>query len=1090
MESDRPQPGPPSPTKHIPEFKGFGSTRNSMTTSQSNVAGSSDGSSQPPQSASSLARSGTLSWQQRPTAKGSIRPSSTAENESLTARKEVSKEGTELSRDQIAASLGSRDPSWFRQTADRGIGSAAFRKSKDEIASGEIIVSGKRGLPGMSNEQSTEPERQDSPTPSDSVKSDIASRMGSIRESGVISSRSSMPTASITPSKPDLQTLIAQDASQQDISPMSDKTSSSGGDRLGSGSKLSMSSSQARLANATERSSSPTKGMGGFVQSAMMKRSDSVNKRWSAQQGTSLSRENSVVSVRGGFGGLQGSYSMPKLEPTFSSREASNEPSSRPTSSSSNNLSGLVISQGCEDNDGFVKPALPHHSRSKSVASNYTTNAEDGAVSPPSSPSKRFSPTKSSWIESALTRPDSPKLSPPKNTQPSWMADIAKAKAQRANAESRPQIGAPKPDDTVTLRLSSPTKMTAPFGQGMLRRSDSRDLAPVPRSSTPPVTKDLPTLDVKPKLSSATAFTAAEKSSESLQQRIPDKGEDISMPSPESNLRTDTFHSASKETVAMSEVSKSPSAPLKVKPKPEMPVKPQTDLRGTLRSRPSQETKQQETPEFLSKFGNLRKTQTEKYVAPDVFKDNIVRGKLDLTKTGGPVKSVRRDELRDSLLAKKEDWKKAKEEGRELHGKVHERKTSGPPSTPAKPEALVKRDLLSRSNHTTETSSSDKAKQATPEALARHRSLKSISKTNSDASVFHSASTGALKAKATAAAEPTKLETLSKQTSAPAELEQRATIATSKLAARFNPGLADILARGPPAIGNGSNPPSRSESPVIPRSLAAATPTDPPADGPLQDVRKGRAKGPKKRTKAAVSANSLSATLEPESSAVDTTTTANGDTRAESPAILSFQSKPPPGSAASIMAASLKGTSTAADIPLQAEKPSTPAKSPSISAKTGDKVPLTLKTTEKPPAVPITDVPDFAGFGTKKNMTSAQETGEIKEIRESSLPSVKSAARLWGRQPSPKYAATPAQIPLPSKKDDEALMRSASLLASSPARPGSKGGLEISAENSISEAPTPSPPTNLPPKPLKSSRAVSGQLQGASPNKGMSPSLY
>jgi len=1011
----------------------------------------------------------------------------TTESESLINRKNVSKEQDEPSREQIAASLGSRDPSWFRQTPDRGIGSAAFRKSKDEISTGESMFSGKRGLPGMASETSTESERQASPTPSDSVKSDFASRVGSTHGSGVISSRLSTATSSTTPSKPDLKKTIAQDASQQDASPMSDKSSSSGGDKPGTAYKLSMSSSQARLANAPERPGSPTKGMGGFVQSAMMKRSDSVSKRWSAQQGTSLSRENSVASARGGVGGLQGSHSMPKLEPT-PSREASDEPSSRPTSSRSNNLSGLVPPQGRDDNDGFIKPALPHHSRSKSMASNYTTTAEDGAVSPPSSPSKRFSPTKSSWIESALTRPDSPKLSPPKNTQPSWMADIAKAKAQRASAESTPQIDTPNPDEAGTSRPGSPNKTVAPFGQSMLRRSDPRDLASMPRPSTPPTAKDLPTIDVKPKISSVLSHKPSEKSSESLEQSVPPKKEEISVPTPESNLHSGTLQSISKETEVMPEVSKSSPAPPKLSLKPETPAKPQTDLRGTLRSRPPQETKQQQTPEFLSKFGNLRKTQTEKYVAPDVFKDNIVRGKSDLAKTGGPVKPVRRDELKESLLAKKEDWKKAKEEGRELPGQAHERKASSTPLTPAKPEALMRRDLLSRSDHTAGTSSSDKAKQATPEALARHRSLKSISKPNTGASAFHSASATAPKADFTNAAEPAKLETLSKQTSAPAELQHKPTIENSKLAARFNPGLAGILARGPPAMANSSNVPSRSQSPVIPSFSAAAKPDDPPAEGLLQDVRKGRAKGPKKRNKAAGPTSSppaeqpfQSANLDGEVSVANTKATASGDHSAESTPVSSSKPKVPPGSAASIIIASLKGTSTSANLPLQSEKPLTPAKSPAIAAKAAEKAPLTIKIAEKASTVTKPDVPDFTGFGAVKNVTSAKDINDNKQPPGSSLPSVKSAARLWGRQPSPAH---PAQLSFPNTKDDEAAMRSADLLASSPACPGSRGGLGIADENSTSEALTASPSTSLPPKPAKSSRAVSGQLQEGSPNKG------
>jgi hypothetical protein len=62
---------------------------------------------------------------------------------------------------------------------------------------------------------------------------------------------------------------------------------------------LAMSPSQGRISpERLDRPLSPTKGMGGFVQSAMMKRSDSVNKRWSVQSPAGLNRVNSVASNR------------------------------------------------------------------------------------------------------------------------------------------------------------------------------------------------------------------------------------------------------------------------------------------------------------------------------------------------------------------------------------------------------------------------------------------------------------------------------------------------------------------------------------------------------------------------------------------------------------------------------------------------------------------------------------------------------------------------------------------------------------------------------------------------------------------------
>ena len=131
--------GPPSPTKDIPEFKGFGSVRSSTSPSASSAAPASDRNSQPSPSATSLARSGTLSWQRRPASRGGggSRPTSLAGGEGVGHARNISVDQPEQSREQIAASLATRDPAWFRQTSDRGTGSAALRKTEDEVAVGD-----------------------------------------------------------------------------------------------------------------------------------------------------------------------------------------------------------------------------------------------------------------------------------------------------------------------------------------------------------------------------------------------------------------------------------------------------------------------------------------------------------------------------------------------------------------------------------------------------------------------------------------------------------------------------------------------------------------------------------------------------------------------------------------------------------------------------------------------------------------------------------------------------------------------------------------------------------------------------------------
>ena len=841
---------------------------------------------------------------------------------------------------------------------------------------------------------------------------------------------------------------------------------------------------------------------------------------------------------------------MPRLEPTSSSREGSNEPSSRPSSSSSN-LTNLTVTQGRDDKDVFVKPTLPH-SRSKSSIS--IAPAGDSHNSPPSSPSKRWSPTKSSWLESAITKPESPKPSSARNSQPSWMADIAKAKAERASGSNTP-----KPPEDVGSRSASPTKEL--FGQGILKRSEAKDPV-IPRTQTPKPTEDATPQSASPvKTSSGQVQLGRTDSSKDLESiptslvpgpkpkrsdlvetEPPAKHPPALTPGPKvetakeippTTSKPDTIKTPSLAVEPEVSIAPKPAASLKSPPpssisraKPETPPKPQTDFRSTLRSRPASDAKQQDAPEFLSKFGQLKKATTQNYVAPDVLKSNILRGKGELAKTDGPVKTARKDELKESLLAKKDQWKKEKDEGI-----VHERKISNPPRTPQKPEALAKRELLGRTESTKAQANPEKPKTATPEALARHRSLKEKPDDSAPMPVLE-------KQTSLPASTPVKPAPLQpkKQTSTPVSsaFDGTATQPTdsSRLAARFNPGLAGILARGPPTT-NGSSAPSRTESPApMGRSVTPATSTQTEQlteGGQLQDMRKGRAKGPKRRkggTKDAEAEMDTSAATESNKQAETLEVSTLGETstpKSEQPVEKSAPIQQPklralPGSASSVMMAALqkspppmqkqtevvkptkefkefkspavsspkpsidKPSMSANSLTVVAskpipEKPTAPAKSPVVSARA-------IPSSDKPTAPPRTDVPDFRGFATGQNSTPAIRLEDNKENTGESSPSVKSTASRWGRQAALKQAEPPTQIQLPSKKDEEAAMRSAGLLASSPSRPASRNGLGISVEKSNGSVETPPTSAKMPPKPLKSSRSVSGQLREASPNKG------
>lgn len=1231
------------PAESVPEFKGFGSIKRSSTsttTSKANASHSStlsqnpsEDASAPTTTASGLARSGTLTWNRRPQSVAGPK----ADSPPAHARKDSADE-QQPSRDQIAASLGARDPTWFRQTADRGTGNAnaAFRKSHDEDQGSGSLSLGRRRLPGMSRDTTTDPEPQTSPDASESVRSDLMSRGGSVRGSIMSAGSRYSAASSASSGKPDLKALVSEDESQLQASPTY-QSSIGSNESSGIARTLAMSTSQARLTNVHDRPRSPTKGMGGFVQSAMMKRTDSQIKRSSVQLGTSLSRQNSATSTRSGQGGLQGSHSMPKLEPSAAIKDSKSDPA-RPTNSS-NDLIKLATEQ---DKDGFIRPALPSsHSRSKSVASNYSTNDEIPAS--PGSPSKRFrSPTKSSWIESSLTRPESPKPSiAKKNSQPSWMADLANRNAQRATAEPTPPDADSKLVEDQGSRPASPTKQT-PIGPQILKRSDSRDLPTTPGSATP--ANKLRPLRLADKfeaspLAKAQAApnevahnsdgrTEAETSNDSTKQttqpplssevkseRLPDASLKESKPamatprrdsnkSPAPSVTQTPATPESQLATKRSKSFESPSAPAHDKPRNDTPSKMPSDFRSQLKSRAPPAARSPEQPEFLAKFGQLRKTTTEKYVAPDVLKANILRGKGDLTQTAGPAKTLRRDELKESLLAKKDDMKRAKEEGRDLPGQAHDRKISAEqPKPPSKPEALAKRELLGRSDGARRAAQPDRTREGTPEALAIHKSLRSrespkttpkpspkefqrefptptLDKESTATELNKESSPKAFQktlsmptAKKELDVQPTskpaasativepRLESLSRQTSASGATDAKPAKETSKLVARFNPGLATVLARGPP-----SQSPSRTETPVaagqafLPPENASSD--SPAAGAPLNDMRKDRAKGPRRRkggakseaaddTKFAKEANletkagseTPKGAIAPRSGASPRPQTPPDDGKlSEAPT----KTTAPPGSLASLMTASLSKSPRPLSSGLygkqEEEEPPATQGSPPARSHQGESLPLNSPPFKRPqgarafpgsrdslmkasvdeprsaekavqnsspaskppplkpnkpvapaksqesgtngtsadqrPTIPEVSagIPEFKGFGASRAQKVVQPDDENKE--NSDLHSVKAATSLWGRRPSPQKLEAPSKPQLLTKKDEEAAMRSAGLLAASP-----KPGLGISVEKNGEKPPTPVS-AGAPPKPLKSSRSVSGLLAEASPNKG------
>ncbi|KAH7329388.1 hypothetical protein B0I35DRAFT_44148 [Stachybotrys elegans] len=310
-------------------------------------------------------RASPLAWQRRPNSRGSGRPLSmvaaqNATQRSLTGSQEPhSATEQTFSRDQIAQSLGSKDPAWFRQTADRGIGSAAYRKNQVEDNDRLDMSSVKAQLPGMSasnDNHLSQPDRAPA-------------------QLRLASPEPLVPAVEATESRP---TSDATDAPTGRTSPI--------------------------------RTTSPTKGMGGFVQSAMMKRSDSV-KRWSVVSPPGLTRADTVTSGRA------------PLERNV-------------TGGASLSTSRPVSRQGEKDQEPEIA-AQEEPVRQSAEPSPRKVSNEDAEL--PISPSKtmdsrRWSPTKTSWLESALNKPESPKpgSKPAMPSQPSWRVDL-KNKTERSN---------------------------------------------------------------------------------------------------------------------------------------------------------------------------------------------------------------------------------------------------------------------------------------------------------------------------------------------------------------------------------------------------------------------------------------------------------------------------------------------------------------------------------------------------------------------------------------------------------------------------------------------------------------------------------
>ncbi|KFA55789.1 hypothetical protein S40293_01885 [Stachybotrys chartarum IBT 40293] len=742
-------------------------------------------------------RASPLSWQRRPNSRGGSRPLSmvalqnNATQRSLGGPQEPhSATEDSFSRDQIAQALGSKDPGWFRQTADRGVGSAAFRRNQVEDNDRLDMSSARAQLPGMSNETT--------------------------RES---------PAAQSIPDKPTHGRL----ASPPLLSPSVELEGSEG--------RRPADTSGSTLAGRTSpvRSTSPTKGMGGFVQSAMMKRSDSV-KRWSVASPPKLTRADPIASNR------------PSHTRTGSQigNTSQNSFSGRPTTPST---SRPASRHG--EKEQVDEPTVPLDEPTPQPASAplVETKQPDTDAALPVSPSKtmdqrRWSPTKTSWLESALRKPESPKLQskPATPSQPSWRVDL-KNQAERTNSPSS-ELGR---NGSLSHRHQ--------VSIGGLMRSSPMGAAAKPNPTglggiySPPPGGNRP---------------AYGHGSQGSMSRVLAKTEDA---------RPEEDHEATQGSIVASEgEATEPAKPSSVTslstaaPKAKPATPPKKDFRSNLKARstePASSTAQQ--PEFKNVFGTLRKTKTQNYVAPDELKDNILRGKAALNLTGGPQKTERKDEFKDAILKKKEDFKRAQTEGKGIT------RSSTAANARAVPEGIARRAEL---GNPIPGSKPDVSAEAKPRVVSANKpgspkptpgpkrvASSNTPDPNSPTSPQHADDTQPRRSNrevvaptiSSASAAPRALPGLQRQTASGTDrFSTRPT--GGKLADRFNPTLAGILARGPPPMASMEANASEDSAPRATSTTDSST--EPPAPGPqLTHMTKGRARGPKRKAPSSVAAS-------------------------------------------------------------------------------------------------------------------------------------------------------------------------------------------------------------------------------------------
>ncbi|KKK26915.1 hypothetical protein ARAM_003742 [Aspergillus rambellii] len=821
-------------------------------------------------------RAGTLSWQQRPssrdrTANRPFLPGSPSRDGRFRAMSAASNDEHAVMRSPLASLPPSREPSFLGET--EGDASRLQKTSVEEdskhVPTNNVPLIGTGNEVGPSAELENENEHQDATE----EQSRSPSRASSTCADGSLGNRYSSISSVSTPTG--LGSPIPLSNTQKFEPPKLDD---------GSDGQVSLPPSPRRLS--PERSTSPTKGLGGFVQSAMMKRSDSISKRWSAQLPSGLSRGSPFASNRNSFAAPSHSEIPSMSSISRLSREGSALSLHRPNSSHSEativhpakdeDRPATPTGQGSSENTG--RPSLNLHERSASTAS---VDQPKDSTSVPSTPPvsrtmdpRRWSPTKSTWLESALNRPESPRHKRNPSQQTSW----AKDRQSRGSVDLGRRSSFKEVTPVGLLRTALPGSHGSKSSISGIPDVFSPQDAEQPQEDSPTEPKtapkkiDPPLEDVIPEIPPPTAETTVELVEDDTAREDPPTSS-----SPATKLTPiDVPLASSREPIR---------DPLLDRPKPQSPV---IDFRSNLRKREivkDQSTK--EEPEFKNVFGKLKKTETATYVAPDALKENILRGKASLNATGGPKRSQRTDELKESILKQRESMKTG--------GASPRRNTAGESDAPPQivPEAIAKRNNLTKSSSVKTNSSPDVTQLPSPGEISTpdspHSSLiSSFDDEHTEASPptqnhpemqtfntdddqgkdfdFELPSDGANKNELDPMSmedqsrelELNKMEDESTQKAIEpvrvllsGDVAQAATMPALKqghvtkrsLAGRINPALANIISRGPPAPVNGP----KTQVPEVSSGGDTLTSQSSPSTPALSHMTKARARGPKRR---------------------------------------------------------------------------------------------------------------------------------------------------------------------------------------------------------------------------------------------------